>query len=170
MGFLPTLLMEEQGLNQGPAAVLSAIALAMNVPGNLLGGWLLQRGVKRWALIALASLIMGGCAFGIFPHGLTLSTRYLGALFFMSAGGMIPASALHGATVHAPRRELVATTNGFLMQGAQIGLLSGPPIVAAAVSHSGSWQSAPLILALAAILCIILAILIRSVEKHKRIA
>ena len=169
MGFLPTLLIEEQGLNQGLAAVLSAIALAGSVPGNLLGGWLLQRGVNRWILIAAASATMGICTFGIFSGGINLLFRYMASIVFMGIGGILPAAVIHGAISHAPSRELVATSNGILMQGAQIGLLAGPPIVAAVVSHKGDWQIAPWVLAAVALIGVGLSLGLRSLEKRKNI-
>jgi MFS family permease len=65
MGFLPTLLIEEYGMIPGQASVLTAVMVAMNVPGNLMGGWLLHRGFRRWKLIAFASAVMGFCSLGI---------------------------------------------------------------------------------------------------------
>jgi len=168
IGFLPTLLIEEEGLQHGLAAILSAIALAANVPGNLLGGWLLQKGVKRWLLIMVASLIMGFCCLVIYVPVGGVVVRYVGCIIFMGAGGMIPASLLHGAAEHAPRPELVSTSNGLLMQGAQIGLLSGPPLVAFVVSRTGTWQSATWVLAIVALIGIGLSLGLRSVERRKR--
>ena len=72
MGFLPTLLVEEYGLTPGRASVLTAVMVAMNVPGNLLGGWLLHRGFRRWRLIAFASVVMGFCSLGIYSPGTSL--------------------------------------------------------------------------------------------------
>jgi len=167
MGFLPTLLIEGQGLKQGLSAVLSAIALAFSVPGNLLGGWLLQRGVKRWILIAAASATMGVCAFGIFSGSIHLVFRYMAGVVFMGVGGILPAAVIHGAVALAPSRELVATSNGILMQGAQIGLLVGPPLVAAAVSRKGTWQIAPWVLALVALVGVGLSVALRSLEKQR---
>ncbi len=167
MGFLPTLLIEEQGLNQGVAAVLTAIALAVNAPGNLLGGWFLQRGVDRWILIAIASTTMGICAFGIFSGSITLLFRYMASVVFMGIGGILPAAVIYGAVAHAPSRELVATSNGILMQGAQIGLLTGPPIVAAVVSYKGDWQIASWVLAIVALIGVGLSLALRSLEKRR---
>ncbi|MEJ2726443.1 MAG: MFS transporter, partial [Deltaproteobacteria bacterium] len=90
LGFLPTLLFEEAGLDQGLASVLTAIALAVSVPGNLLGGWLMQRGAKRWTLIATASMTMGLCAFGIFSGSTSFLFRYTAAVVFMGIGGILP--------------------------------------------------------------------------------
>jgi MFS family permease len=167
MGFLPTLLFEKGGLDEGLASVLTAIALAVCVPGNLLGGWLMQRGAKRWILIATASMTMGVCTFFIFSGGINTLFRYLAAVVFMGIGGILPATVIHGAIAHAPSPELVATSNGILMQGAQIGLLAGPPLVAAAVSYKNDWQIAAWVLAVIALIAVVLSFRLRSLENQK---
>ena len=48
-GFLPTLLFEEHGVTQTRAAILSAIVVAMNAPGNLFGGVAPAKGRKTLA-------------------------------------------------------------------------------------------------------------------------
>ena len=167
IGFLPTLLVEQHTISQTVAAALAAAVVAINVPGNLLGGWLLQRGIKRWGLLALASTVMGLCCFGIYHSSLPLSIRYIFCLAFSGIGGMLPAAALHGAAVLAPTRELVATSNGLLMQGAQLGLLTGPPLVAAAVSRAGAWHVAPWILVIPAVIGVCLSFALKRVEQGK---
>jgi MFS family permease len=167
IGFLPTLLVEQHHLSQTMAAALGAAVIAINVPGNLMGGWLLQREIKRWGLLALASTVMGLCCFGIFHSSLPLSMRYVFCLAFSGIGGMLPAATLHGAAVLAPTRKLVATSNGLLMQGAQLGLLTGPPLVAAAVSRAGAWHVAPWILVIPALIGIFLSVALKRVEEGK---
>lgn len=170
VGFLPTLLIEQSGLSYKAAAILSAVALLLNVPGNPLCGWLLQKGVKRWALIALPSIISSLCCFAIYGQGATLFLRYLGVLILMAVSGIIPSALIHGALIHAPSRELLATSNGILMQGSQIGLIGGPPIVAAVVSMKGNWQSAPWILLVVGLISVGLSLGLRAIEKRKTAA
>jgi len=166
-GFLPTMLFESHGVTQVRAGVLSAIVVATNAPGNLFGGWLLQKGIKRWHLIALANLISGLCCLGIYKTGMSLPSMFFLCLVFSGMGGMFPAVALHGAAVNAPTPELVATSQGLLLQGAQLGLLTGPPIVATVVSRTGHWQSASWVLMAAALLVVALSFVVRAVERRK---
>ncbi len=168
-GFLPTLLFEEHGVTQGRAALLSALVVALNAPGNLFGGWLLQRGIKRWHLVAVANLISGLCCLGIYKTGMPLPSMFLLCLVFSGVGGIFPAAALHGAAVNAARPELVATSQGLLLQGAQLGLLTGPPIAATVVSHTGDWQSASWVLMAAAFLVVALSFGLGAVERKKGI-
>lgn len=145
MGFLPTLLAEEYGFSSGRASVLTAIMVAMNVPGNLIGGWLLHRDFQRWKLIAFASIIMGSCSLAIYLPTLPFLGRYIACLLFSRVGGLLPASVLGGAPVYAPNPHQVATTNGLIMQGGQVGQVIGPPTLALMVSMGG-WKSAPWLL------------------------
>ncbi len=168
-GFLPTLLFEEYGVTQTRAAILSAFVVAMNAPGNLFGGWLLQKRIKRWHLIAVANLISGLCCLGIYKTGMPFPSMFLLCLVFSGVGGMFPAAALHGAAVSAPTPELVATSQGLLLQGAQLGLLTGPPVVAAVVSRTGHWQSASWVLIAAALLVVGLSFGLGAVERRKGI-
>ncbi|MGD9125004.1 MAG: MFS transporter [Desulfarculaceae bacterium] len=163
-GFLPTLLIEDMGLSPGRAALLTALAVAANVPGNLAGGWLMQRGLRSSTLMALVCVIIGSCSFGIFTGLLPFLLRFLLCVVFSMAGGMLPAASMVAAVVLAPRPDLVATSNGVILQGAQLGSMAGPPLLAMIVSTSGGWDTAPWLLAASACLGIILSFILRAVE------
>jgi cyanate permease len=152
------LLFEEHGVTQTRAAILSAIVVAVNAPGNLLGGWLLQKGIKRWHLVAVANSISGLCCLGIYKTGMPLPPMVLLCLVFSGVGGMFPAAALHGAAVTAPTPELVATSQ-----------VTGPPIVATVVLRTGHWQSASWVLMAAALLVVALSFVLRAVERREGI-
>ncbi len=164
VGFLPTLLIEDLGLGPSRAAVLAALVAFLNAPGNLAGGWLLQRGIKRVHLLVSASLVMGLCGLGIYTAALGGTLRYVLALVFSGVGGIVPASLVAGAQVHAPRPELVATTSGMVMQGGSLGSLIGPPSLAATVSIAGGWSGAPWLLAAAASAALVLALILGRLE------
>jgi MFS family permease len=167
MGFLPTLLAEEYGLSSGRASVFTAIMVAMNVPGNLMGGWFLQRGFSRWKLIAFASLVMGACSLAIYSPTLPFAARYTGCLLFSLVGGLLPASVLGAAPMYAPNPNLVATTNGLLMQGGQLGQVIGPPVLALMVSMGGGWKSAPWLLGGSAAAGVALSLGLAVLEKKR---
>ena len=167
MGFLPTLLTEEYGLGAGRASVLTAVMVAMNVPGNLLGGWLLHRGLRRWKLIAFGSVVMGLCSLGIYSGGLPFLARYAACLLFSLIGGLLPASALGGAPVYAPTPQQLATTNGLIMQGGQFGQVIGPPILALIVSQGGGWKAAPWLLGGSAVVGVILSFGLAALEAKR---
>ena len=167
MGFLPTLLMEEYGLTQNRASVLTAIVVAVNVPGNLAGGWLMSRGARRWQLIMAVSLTMGLLSLFIYAQGLPFGIRYTSCLLFTGIGGILPASLISGAPVHAPSPDLVAATNGMVMQGSQLGQLAGPPALAYLVTVYGGWQASPWLHIGSAVLGILLAVWLAVLERGK---
>jgi MFS family permease len=140
MGFLPTLLMEKFQFPKSMASILTALMVGMNIIGNLAGGHLLKYGVKRWALIAFASFVMGCSSIAIYIDA-AFYVNYAGCILFSLIGGLIPASVIGGAPVYAPSDKLIATTTGMLIQGGQSGQVFGPIILAWIVSTTGTWSS-----------------------------
>jgi len=166
MGFLPTLLIEDHALSQARASVLTAVMVAMNIPGNLMGGLFLHRGFHPWRLIAVASFIIGLCSLAIYSPHLHFVTRYAACLLFSFIGGLVPASLLSRAPVHAPSPDLVASTNGLLIQGSQFGQVLGPPALGLIVATTGGWQAAPWLLGGAAATGIVLSGLLAKIERR----
>lgn len=167
MGFLPTYLVEREGLATGLASVMAALVMGMNMAGNLAAGRLLTGGAPRGRLIIIASLAMAGAGFLIFGPGMPLGLRYGAALVFSGAGGLLPAACLVGAVAHAPKPRLVATSQGLLMQGSQLGNVAGPPILALVVAAGGGWQAAPFLLMPVAGLGVVLGVVLARLEKRK---
>lgn len=69
--WLPTMLQGSPGIGQSQIALLSALAVVANIPGNLLGAWLLRRGVARDRLISWALGLMALCGMLAFWPGLS---------------------------------------------------------------------------------------------------
>jgi cyanate permease len=144
MSFLPLMLVEQGGFAPSSAALFGAGAAIINVVGNVSSGFLLDRGLKRAALIAIASIVMGAGALGVFLDVLPFWLRYLCVLAFSITGGIIPGALFAGVTVHAPRPGLVSSVTGLMQQGAAFGQLVGPPMVGWLVTTLGTWTAAPL--------------------------
>lgn len=165
VGFLPTLLIEDLGTGKGLAAVLSAVVVAVNVPGNLAGGWLLHRGAKRSLVLGAASAVMGLCVLGIYHAALPPVLRYALCLVFTAVGGVIPACLFAAAPLLTRSRATLATTTGIMMQGGNLGSMLGPPAVAAVVAAGGGWQAAPWLITPAAAFTVGLAVLLGRIER-----
>ncbi|MCX7894023.1 MAG: MFS transporter [Burkholderiales bacterium] len=154
MVFLPTFLVE-RGIALGTAGLLTACYVAINVPGNIAGTWLLARGAPRGVLIVATFAAMGVCAaialLPFAPEGL----RFAAALALSCVGGMIPAAVLSGSQAHARSPAETGGIQGLFVQGANLGQFVGPPAAAAAVSAAGSWTAALGVLAAAAALGIV---------------
>ncbi len=141
MGFLPTLIVEKFGFSKSMASLLTALMVFINIFGNLAGGRILKSGVRRWKLIAFASLVMGVSSIAIYSSSNWFLINYAGCLVFSIFGGLIPASVLGGVPLYAPSKNLIATSNGLVIQGGQTGQVLGPPILALLVSQTGTWES-----------------------------
>ncbi len=165
-GFLPTVMVEQGHLSPIAAAGLTAFAIFMNVPGNLLGGVLLHRGMSRAAAIALASIVMGLCDFGIYEPSLEFWPRYALAVILSFVGGIMPTALFSGSTVLARSPRLVATTNGLIMQGSNLGQSIGPPAIAALAASLGTWRWSPLVLTSCAVAGVVLAIILHALERR----
>ena len=140
--WLPTFLTETQGRMATAAALFSALVVATNVAGNLIGAWLLYRGAPRWLLLAAANLIMGVTGALIFAGFIPDVAKVPLAIIFSTGSGVLPAAAFSGAAVHAPKPDLIAMASGLIAQGAAIGMLLGPPLMAVVVGSLGSWENA----------------------------
>jgi MFS family permease len=158
MVWLPTFLPAALGVASDTAARLTALVVAMNVPGNLLGGWLLRRGVPAGRLMVTVAAVMAVCACGLFSPILPESTRFALVLVFSCAGGIIPSALFASVPAQAPSPRHLAAANGMVMQGSNIGQFLGPPLVAAAVTAAGgAWSGALGPVLTAAALCALAA-------------
>lgn len=167
MAWLPTFLVEHRGSTVLEAALLTALAVFMNVPGNVLSGWLVQKGVPRWLLVAVPSTLTGLAALGIFSDALDDEARYLLLLAFSFVGGLPPAALITGVPWHAPGTGQLGTTNGFVLQGGNLGQFLGAPLVGLVVATSGGWAAVGWIPAACAVVSVILAFAIRAVERGR---
>lgn len=166
MSWLPTFLVEDLGASLTLAAGLTAAIVATNIIGNLLGGWLLHRGVARWRLLAgvvgTLSLLGMGVLAAPFPAAIKLTLAFC----FAGIGGMLPTACLAAAPVHAPSPGLVGTVNGIIVQGANTGTLLGAPALGAAVAALGGWTQAGPLLLVAGSCGVLLALAVRRVENR----
>ena len=139
MAWLPTFLVEVQGHGTTAAAAWAALVVAVNAGGNLAAAWAMHRRVPRWLLVTVAYCAMGTAGAGIFLEGTPDALRVPLAFVFSAVGGLLPAAALAGAAAGAPRASLVAIASGTVVQGAALGSMLGPPVLAAAVAGLGGW-------------------------------
>jgi cyanate permease len=139
MIWLPTFLVEERGAAPAAASLLTALMVLVNVPGNLGGGWLLSRGVRRGPLILAAAAIMVVTDIAMLSSGFPDALRFVAVLVFSCCAGVIPACIFTGVVVHAKTPQHVGTTNGMVMQTSQAGQFFGPILLAWLASNFGGW-------------------------------
>lgn len=164
--WLPTFLKEERGLAPGPVAALTAMMVLVNVPGNLLGGALVQRGLARGWLIATAHAATGLCAGLLLVPSLGDGLRYGLCLLLSFIGGVIPAAVMSSSTVLARHPSQIGLLQGLIMQASQVGQFIGTPAIAALVAASGDWGSARWVTLSVAALGLLLGLAAQRVERR----
>ena len=162
--WLPTFLKEQRDLSSVAVALLSCLMVLVNVPGNLLGGSLLQRHFRRGNLIVFANIITGLCSLGIFLNALPDLARYGLCLLLSFSGGLVPASVLSSSASYARTPKQIGTLQGLYMQFGNIGPFVGPPLIAVLVAASGNWQDAVYVTGSAALCGIGIGLPIRKRE------
>ena len=141
MVWLPTFLIEH-GASTAGASVATALMVLVNVPGNLLGGWLLSRKVPRGRLIIIAAAISALCEIGMLPSALPGDVRFLLVLVFSFFSAFMPSSIFGGLPVHARSPAHIATGTGMVQQTSNLGQFFGPLAIALIASRFGGWEAA----------------------------
>ncbi|RJG05018.1 MFS transporter [Noviherbaspirillum cavernae] len=159
--WLPTFLREQRGFGALAVSLLSCFMVLVNVPGNLLGGKLLQRGYRRGNLILAASIVTGLSGAGIFLDVFPDIVRYALCLTLSFVGGLMPASVLSASATLSRTPKQIATLQGLFMQCGNLGSFIGPPIIAMLVASSGLWRDALFVTGTAALLGVAAGLAIR---------
>ncbi|MDD1527109.1 MFS transporter [Bradyrhizobium sp. WBOS7] len=152
--FIPVLLMERMNISHSTAGMLSALATASNIMGNVSAGYLLARGARRSVLLVAAYLAMGFSAPGIFLQIFGDTPTLLLCIMFSAVGGLIPAVLISSIPLLAPSAALIPVVTGLVMQGSNLGQVAGPVAVGSAVEAYG-WTAALAIMLIAALLAAI---------------
>ncbi len=168
MVWLPTFLIEQRGASVALAAQLTVVVVLSNVGGNLLGGWLLQRGLARWHLLVFVGFLAIGCGLGIFSDAVPDWLRYILCIVFSGLAGMLPATVMSGAPAFTPSPRQIGAANGLLVQGSNLGQLTGPPAVAATVAMAGGWQAGSWIFVACGLMILVLSAALRRLEAAPR--
>ena len=145
VGFLPSIY-AAAGLQGALLGVLTALAAAVNMGGNMASGRLLQRGwAPRSTLwLGFGAMALGSTlAFAAFTEGWPW-LRFAGVLLFSGVGGLVPGTLFSLAVRLAPGEQQVVATVGWVQQLSALGQFVGPPIAAALAARAGGWQLTPL--------------------------
>ncbi|WP_017759866.1 MFS transporter, partial [Pseudacidovorax intermedius] len=145
IGFLPTIY-ASAGMPAAWTALLTAVAAAVNIVGNVSGGRLLQRGHAPQRLLMrgfLVMALMAALAFAQIGSGdqvwaLPMPVRYLAVCVFSLAGGMVPATLFLLAGRVVP--QAASTTVGLMQQASSLGQFLAPPVVGWLAQRVGGWH------------------------------
>jgi len=166
MVWLPTFMVEQRGMAVRTSALVTVIVVFINLPGNLLGGWLSHKAVPRGAVIAIVGVLITFSGPLMFLEILPDGARFAVCLVYSFMVGMLPATILGAAPYFTPGIGQIATTNGLIVQGSHLGQFAGPPVVASAVAFTGGWQAGALVFACCGLGVLLFAALIAREERH----
>ncbi len=141
MVWLPTYLLETRAISGATAALVTALAVFVNCFGNLLGGWLIQRGFPRGRIIAVTFMVTSITFVGIYSPALPDPARYALVVFYSFITGTVPAAALSAGMRYARSPAEVGAIQGLIVHLTNIGIFLGPPLIAATVTWGGSWDA-----------------------------
>jgi predicted MFS family arabinose efflux permease len=159
---LPLLLTSAYGVSLGAAGLLSAMVLAVSAIGHLSSGLLLRAGVPIWANVATAFGFFAVSGFAVYGNLLPPQGISLVAALALGVGGLAP-GAIYAAAPHAaPAPSAVPPTIGLVQQASSLGQFAGPALLGLWVEHLG-WQTAPALLAPAALLGLASAFALRRI-------
>ena len=144
IGFLPAIYLEA-GVSGAATGLLTALAAAVNMAGNLAVG---PAAAWRRAADAAAGHRLchdgagggGGLCGRSMASALPPALRYAAILVFSLVGGLIPATLFSLAVRLAPSEQTLSSTVGWMQQWSAFGQFAGPPLVAWVASRSGGWQ------------------------------
>lgn len=141
IGFLPTIY-TQAGVSHALTGVLTALAAAANMAGNIGAGRLLQRGAapRRLLVIGFVTMALAAAATFAGTPGLQPALRFVAVLLFSGIGGLIPATLFALAVRVAPGADTLSTTVGWVQQWSALGQFAGPPLVALVAHAAGGWQ------------------------------
>lgn len=170
IGFLPAIY-AQAGVAAAQGAVLTALAAAVNMVGNVASGRLLQRGVAARHTLSLGYGAMAvGAVLAFSDAGQAAAVRYTGVLLFSTVGGLIPGTLFSTAVRVAPGERTVAPTVGFMQQLSFMGQFVGPPLVAWVASRAGGWHWTWVVTGALAIAGMVLAQMIHVALARKQAA
>jgi MFS family permease len=144
IGFLPSIY-TQAGVSGAATGVLTALAAAVNMVGNIGSGRLLHRGARPTTLLVTGFVTMGvatavAFAGGGHGEGTPAWLRYVAVLAFSAVGGLVPATLFALAVRVAPSEHTLSATVGWMQQWSAFGQFAGPPLVAWVAGIAGGWH------------------------------
>jgi MFS family permease len=146
VGLLPAVLVAGAGLSLGAAGSLGGVVFLVNAPGNLVGAYLLHRGVPPRLLIAVGSAGMAVTVWGVLDPDLPLTLRIASAIAFSFIAGLVPSALFAALASVSAGTDSAGPAVGLVTQGSSVGQLLGPPMVVAVGAAMATDAARPAVL------------------------
>lgn len=166
--WMPILVTRAGTQDAATAGIIAALIVGANILGNLLGSLAVQKGAARWLLLSIAATTISICGFAVFALPLPEPAMYLLAAIASGVSGILPPSVYSSVPLYAARSGNSSAINGSIMQGANLGALLGPPVIAMSFAWTNSWTPAGFVLMFCGCVGVALAFVLRRVEALAR--
>ncbi|MEE8378894.1 MAG: MFS transporter [Gammaproteobacteria bacterium] len=137
--YLPTFIHEVMQQTPQRASFITSILPLFIIPGNLIGGYFIHRGLAPYKLMAYPSIILFVLIFILFNYA---SPNMSGVLLLAAYGlftGMIPTAIFAQAPRLAATPSETGSILGVAVSGQGLGVLCGPPTVGYLASTQYGW-------------------------------
>lgn len=166
MTWLTQYLTQELHLGSDAAVLAYLLPIVVLLTCNLLTGWALRHGLP------LMPALVGGLGLQIAVWlAVPILDGWIGIValvLYGIAAGIIPTCLFH-LPHHILKRTAGANAFGIVMTGRNIGVLSGPILLAALVRWTGGWIAAAYVIAALTTLAAILALLLWKMERRAQV-
>ena len=166
MVWLPTFMVGERQTPLLVASLLTALVVAVNIPGNLFGGMLMHRGVSRGSNVCIAGIATALTCLVIFSPALPDGLRYFGCVAFSFLVGVLPGSVMSAAQTHAANPAQVGTVQGMINQGSNIGQFVSPVLVTSIVGAALAWNNMLYLLLATSVIIVASGLMLRGIERR----
>ena len=168
MMWLPTYLLQTRSAGATTSALLTALFVLVNAFGNIMGGWLMHRNVPLGRVIGVSFAITTMTFIAIFADDLPDAARFACVLAYGFITGNVPPAVFSGSVRYARSPSEAGGIQGLIVQISNVGIFSGPPLIAAAVTHGGGWGAALWVILAAAAIGLAAALAIARLEAPRR--
>jgi predicted MFS family arabinose efflux permease len=165
MTWLTQYLTQELHLGSDQAVLAYLLPIVVLLTCNLLTGWAIRHGLQLMPALILGLLLQ--IAVWLAVPILDGWIGIVALVLYGIAAGIIPTCLFH-LPHHILKRTAGANAFGIVMTGRNIGVLSGPILLAALVRWTGGWIAASYVIAALTMLAAITAILLWKMERRAR--
>ncbi len=165
--WMPSFLFSELNLTLAKAALATAVMTGVNVIGNFAGALWLRQHRSRLLLISIAMVTMAVCGWQALNDGTGTAYRVVFGIVFSLVSGVVPAALIGASSTMARRPADVASANGVVVQGSQLGQLTGPPVAGALAQSAGSFSATAVIFPIASVIGLGFGLAIARLERSR---
>jgi|TARA_R110002111_G_scaffold124747_6_gene189395 MFS family permease len=165
--YLPTYLINHYQLSTANAVLVTTLLPAFIIPGNLLAGLLIHRGLSPYHLISYPATALAILISAVFYLNYPAETGLLLLALFGLFLGMIPTAIFAQSPRMADKPSDIGRIMGIVITGQGPGILFAPPLAAFIIGEQQHWQNLyPFYLALATGIIILIRYLKRLQTRH----